>query len=73
VSRSLTIPVLGIGAGGGCDGQILVSHDMLGVYTRFQPRFVRRYAKLAETMTDAFRHFVGDVKTGEFPSAAESY
>ncbi len=73
VARSLEIPVIGIGAGAGCDGQILVSHDMLGLYTRFQPRFVRRYAKLAETMTDAFRHYVGDVKAGEFPSGAESY
>ncbi len=73
VSRALEVPVIGIGAGGGCDGQILVSHDMLGVYTRFQPRFVRRYARLAETMTEAFRHYVGDVKAGEFPSIAESY
>jgi 3-methyl-2-oxobutanoate hydroxymethyltransferase len=73
VSRALEIPVIGIGAGGGCDGQILVSHDMLGLYTRFQPRFVRRYAKLAETMTEAFRHYVGDVRAGEFPSGSESY
>jgi 3-methyl-2-oxobutanoate hydroxymethyltransferase len=73
VSHALEIPVIGIGAGGGCDGQILVSHDMLGLYTRFQPRFVRRYAKLAETMTEAFRHYVGDVRAGEFPSGSESY
>jgi 3-methyl-2-oxobutanoate hydroxymethyltransferase len=73
VSASLDIPVIGIGAGTGCDGQILVSHDMLGLYTRFQPRFVRRYAELAETMTGAFRHYVGDVKAREFPSDDESY
>jgi 3-methyl-2-oxobutanoate hydroxymethyltransferase len=73
ISRSLAVPVIGIGAGAGCDGQILVTHDMLGLYTRFHPRFVRRYAEVAEEMLGAFRRYVGDVKTGEFPSAAESY
>jgi len=73
VSQSVRIPVIGIGAGPGCDGQILVSHDMLGIYTRFKPRFVRRYAEIAGTMLDAFRHYVGDVRSGEFPSADESY
>ena len=73
VSSSLDIPAIGIGAGAGCDGQILVSHDMLGLYTRFQPRFVRRYAQLAESMTGAFRQYVGDVKAREFPSTEESY
>jgi len=65
--------VIGIGAGGGCDGQILVSHDMLGLYTTFHPRFVRHYAQMAEDMTSAFGHYVRDVKSREFPSAAESY
>jgi 3-methyl-2-oxobutanoate hydroxymethyltransferase len=73
VSKSVGVPIIGIGAGGGCDGQIIVSHDMLGIYTRFHPRFVRRYAELAETMRDAFRQYVGDVKNGEFPSVDESY
>jgi 3-methyl-2-oxobutanoate hydroxymethyltransferase len=73
VAKSLDVPVIGIGAGSGCDGQILVTHDMLGLYTRFHPRFVRRYAELAQGMTDAFRRYVGDVKTHEFPSAEESY
>ena len=73
VSRSVDIPVIGIGAGPGCDGQILVSHDMLGLYTRFHPRFVRRYANLAESMQSAFEDYVGDVRAGEFPSADESY
>jgi 3-methyl-2-oxobutanoate hydroxymethyltransferase len=73
IAHSLDVPVIGIGAGPGCDGQILVSHDMLGFYTDFHPRFVRRYAKIAETMKDAFQHFVGDVKSGEFPSKDESY
>jgi len=73
LSKMLTIPVIGIGAGAGCDGQILVSHDMLGIYTRFRPRFVRRYAELGETMREAFSHFVGDVRSGEFPNESESY
>ena len=73
MSKSLSIPMIGIGAGAGCDGQILVTHDMLGLYTRFHPRFVRRYAQIAEEMTSAFRHYVGDVKGKDFPSASESY
>lgn len=73
VAGGLDVPIIGIGAGPGCDGQILVSHDMLGIYTRFRPRFVRRYAELGETMLDAFRHFVGDVKAEEFPNDSESY
>ena len=67
------MPVIGIGAGPGCDGQILVTHDMLGLYTRFHPRFVRRYAELAEDMRDAFEHYVRDVQAREFPSTDESY
>lgn len=73
ISKSLTIPVIGIGAGAGCDGQILVTHDMLGLYTRFHPRFVRRYAQIAEEMTSAFKHYVSDVKAKSFPSNKESY
>ena len=73
VSSALSIPVIGIGAGAGCDGQILVTHDMLGLYTAFHPRFVRRYAEIAEAMRGAFRHYVSDVKGREFPSSNESY
>jgi 3-methyl-2-oxobutanoate hydroxymethyltransferase len=73
VSRSLDVPTVGIGAGGGCDGQILVSHDMLGMYTKFHPRFVRRYAHLAEEMLAAFGGYVADVRSGDFPSMEESY
>ena len=73
IAKEVSIPVIGIGAGGGCDGQILVSHDMLGLYTQFHPRFVRTYAHLAEEMQSAFAHFVRDVKSREFPSAEESY
>ncbi len=73
LSKQLSIPVIGIGAGGDCDGQILVSHDMLGLYTRFQPRFVRRYAELAGAMQAAFSAYVRDVRAREFPTADESY
>jgi 3-methyl-2-oxobutanoate hydroxymethyltransferase len=73
IARSVAIPLIGIGAGSGCDGQILVTHDMLGLYTRFHPRFVRRYAEMGAEMRKAFVHFVGDVKNGEFPSREESY
>jgi 3-methyl-2-oxobutanoate hydroxymethyltransferase len=73
VAQSVDIPVIGIGAGPGCDGQILVTHDMLGICTRFTPRFVRRYAQLADDMSEAFRAFVGDVKAAEFPTEDESY
>jgi 3-methyl-2-oxobutanoate hydroxymethyltransferase len=73
VADSVAVPVIGIGAGGGCDGQILVTHDMLGLYTRFHPRFVRRYAQLAEFMKDAFVRYVQDVRSGDFPSEEESY
>lgn len=69
----LEIPIVGIGAGPGCDGQILVSHDMLGLYTKFHPRFVRRYADIAETMLGAFQRFLEDVKARSFPTEDESY
>jgi 3-methyl-2-oxobutanoate hydroxymethyltransferase len=73
MSAELTVPVIGIGAGLGCDGQILVSHDMLGLYTRFHPRFVRRYAQLGEEMHAAFKHYAEDVREGLFPGQEESY
>jgi len=73
VTEDLEIPTIGIGAGPACDGQILVSHDMLGLYTRFHPRFVRRYAQLGEEMLSAFRHYAEDVRSGSFPTTDESY
>lgn len=73
VSKSVAVPVIGIGAGGGCDGQILVSHDMLGLYTKFHPRFVRRYAELGAQMKEAFERYAKDVRAGDFPSERESY
>jgi 3-methyl-2-oxobutanoate hydroxymethyltransferase len=73
VTRSVEVPVIGIGAGAGCDGQILVTHDLLGLYTRFHPRFVRRYARLAEAMREAFERYGQDVRARDFPSPDESY
>ncbi len=73
VASELTIPVIGIGAGGGVDGQVLVMHDMLGINQGFSPRFLRRYADLAGIMTEAVQHYIADVKSSDFPSPEESY
>lgn len=73
VARSLEIPVIGIGAGGQVDGQVLVTHDLLGINKEFSPRFLRRYAELAEVIGKACGSFVADVKSGEFPATHESY
>lgn len=73
VASELTIPVIGIGAGGGCDGQVLVMHDMLGINQGFSPRFLRRYANLAEVMTGAVKNYIADVKSGDFPNDKEQY
>lgn len=67
ISEKLTIPTIGIGAGAGCDGQVLVWQDMTGVFRGFAPKFVRRYADLGETMVEAFRSYDRDVKSGAFP------
>ncbi|MCH5234235.1 MAG: 3-methyl-2-oxobutanoate hydroxymethyltransferase [Muribaculaceae bacterium] len=73
VAKELTIPIIGIGAGGGVDGQVLVMHDMLGINKGFSPRFLRRYADLAGIMTDAVQNYISDVKSGDFPNEQESY
>jgi 3-methyl-2-oxobutanoate hydroxymethyltransferase len=73
VSESLSIPVIGIGAGNYCDGQVLVTHDMLGITYEFAPRFLRRYANLSNIMSDAFKQYIEDVKSGDFPNEKESY
>jgi len=73
VSRSLTIPTIGIGAGPECDGQVLVINDMLGLNTEFHPRFVRRYADLASVIEKAVGDYVEDVRANSFPSKDESY
>lgn len=72
VAKELTIPVIGIGAGP-ADGQVLVMHDMLGINQGFSPRFLRRYANLAEVMNQAISHYVDDVKSSDFPNQTESY
>lgn len=73
VSEQISIPTIGIGAGGGTDGQVLVMHDMLGINKGFSPRFLRRYANLADVMNDAVQNYIADVKRGDFPSPSESY
>jgi 3-methyl-2-oxobutanoate hydroxymethyltransferase len=73
VTRALTIPTIGIGAGVQCDGQVLVSHDLLGLYLGRTPKFVRRYAELAGSVREAFERYVADVKARRFPSERESY
>ena len=73
VAREIEIPVIGIGAGGDVDGQVLVRHDMLGMNQDFSPRFLRRYADLNTMMTQAVQHYVSDVKSSDFPNSEEQY
>ena len=73
VAESISIPVIGIGAGSGVDGQVLVLHDMLGMTQEFHPRFLRRYLSLHEEMTTAISEYVSDVKSSEFPNENEQY
>ena len=73
VAKELTIPIIGIGAGGGVDGQVLVMHDMLGINIGFSPRFLRRYANIGEEITRAVQAYIEDVKTQDFPNEKEQY
>jgi 3-methyl-2-oxobutanoate hydroxymethyltransferase len=73
VAKSISIPVIGIGAGGGVDGQVLVIHDMLGMNNEFSPRFLRRYLNLYDLMTTAISNYVKDVKSCDFPNEKEQY
>ena len=73
VADALTIPVIGIGAGAGVDGQVLVTHDMIGMTHEFNPRFLRRYMNLYEDMTSAISQYVDDVKAVDFPNDNEQY
>ncbi len=73
VSEKLVIPTIGIGAGRFCDGQILVTHDILGLYEKFRPSFARRYAELAGDIKNACRNYVDDVKKADFPNEDESF
>lgn len=73
VAKAVRIPVIGIGAGGGVDGQVLVMHDMLGITNEFNPRFLRRYLNLYEEVKDAVGRYIADVKSKDFPSKKEQY
>lgn len=73
ISKNLTIPTIGIGAGPGCDGQVLVLHDMLGLNDRFSAKFVKHYAELADTVRDAVRHYAEDVRDGRYPGSEHSF
>lgn len=73
VSKLLTIPVIGIGAGGGTDGQVLVLQDMLGINQGFSPKFLRRYADLSTVITTSLQNYINDVKSGDFPNSDEQY
>lgn len=73
VSKSLSIPTIGIGAGGACDGQVLVMHDMLGINIEFKPRFLRQYLNMHEQVTGAVQQYIRDVKSNDFPNEKEQY
>jgi len=73
VAESVSIPVIGIGAGDGVDGQVLVTHDMLGMTHEFSPRFLRRYLDLYTEMGNAFKSYISDVKSKDFPNKEEQY
>jgi 3-methyl-2-oxobutanoate hydroxymethyltransferase len=73
VSQAISIPTIGIGAGAGVDGQVLVLHDMLGITMDFSPRFLRRYLNLSEQIEGAVNEYVDDVRGGEFPNENEQY
>jgi 3-methyl-2-oxobutanoate hydroxymethyltransferase len=72
ITRRLTIPTIGIGAGAACDGQVLVTYDLLGLFDRFTPRFVKQYADLHGEMKRAFAAYIQEVETGQFPAAEHS-
>ena len=73
VAEAISIPVIGIGAGNGVDGQVLVTHDMIGMTHEFNPRFLRRYLNLYDEMTGAFKNYIDDVKSVDFPNENEQY
>ena len=73
IAKSICIPTIGIGAGAGCDGQILVYQDMLGLFSDFTPKFVKKYANVGEMMTQAFRDYIADVQEGSFPAPEHTF
>jgi 3-methyl-2-oxobutanoate hydroxymethyltransferase len=73
ISKSLTIPTIGIGAGPGCDGQVLVLHDMLGLNEQFAPKFLKHFAELGESVREAVRSFAAEVRDGKYPGKEHSF
>jgi 3-methyl-2-oxobutanoate hydroxymethyltransferase len=73
VAKSVQIPIIGIGAGNGVDGQVLVVHDMLGINNEFSPRFLRKYNNLHDQMLSSFKQYISDVKSVDFPNESEQY
>jgi len=73
VAKEVTIPVIGIGAGSGVDGQVLVLHDMLGINNEFKPRFLRKYNNLYEQIKDSITNYISDVRSVDFPNEKEQY
>lgn len=73
ISRQLVIPTIGIGAGPGCDGQVLVFHDLVGLYDRFTPKFVKQYAQVGPAMREAVQKYVQEVKNGDFPGPEHGF
>ena len=73
ITEALAIPTIGIGAGAACDGQVLVLHDLLGLYGGFTPRFAKRYAEIGEEIRGALERFAGDVRSGAFPTEEHTY
>lgn len=73
ISENIQIPTIGIGAGRGCDGQVLVYHDLLGLFDRFRPKFVKQYANIGQISLEAIREFAADVEGGRFPSSEHTY
>lgn len=73
ITEAARVPIYGIGSGDACDGQLMIVHDMLGLFERFQPKFVKRYANLSETLQQAFSAYIADVKSGEFPKPEHFY
>ena len=73
ITEMLSIPTIGIGAGNGCDGQVLVYQDMLGMFSDYVPKFVKHFANIGQVMKDAFRDYKDEIQTGEFPGEEHSY
>ena len=73
ITESLKIPTIGIGAGSATDGQVLVLQDMLGITQQFKPRYLRTYGTFGEDISNAIRHYINDVKSGDFPNEKEQY